>query len=77
MGDREVVQDRVGGSARCHDQGYGIFNGLAGDDVERFAVVDNRIDQNPRRLNGAGDLVVIRVGLGRGSQQTHAKRLKA
>ena len=38
LGDGQEVEDGVGGAAEDDSDGNGVFEGLAGQDVERFEV---------------------------------------
>src|SRR5207247_4979119 len=75
-GDREVMQHGIGRAAGRHDQGNGVLDGLARDDVARLEIFFYRLEQHARRLGCR--IGLLRVGCRelRGGEQAHAQRLE-
>ena len=74
--DRQVMQHRVGGAARGHDEGDCVLDRLARDDVARLEIALNRLHQHPRRFGGGIGFLRVRCRHLRGAEQAHAERLE-
>ena len=63
--NRQIMQDRIGRAADCHNQADGIFNAFARNDVAWLDAFFNRFDQYLRGAHGTFDFLFIGVGFGR------------
>ena len=43
VGNRGQVEGGVGGAAHCDDEGYGVFEGFAGEDVARVDAFSQKV----------------------------------
>ena len=66
MGNGQEVQHRVGGAAGGHDDGYRVFDGLAGHDVTGLEVFFDGLNQHLGRFFGRVHFFVVRIGHGAG-----------